>query len=39
MFYHSLAPQNQQLQQHQLYSPDYGLLQDLVPSFIHKQQP
>ncbi|KAG6785974.1 WRKY transcription factor 71 [Populus alba] len=39
MFYHSLAPQNQQLQQHQLYSADYGLLQDLVPSFIHKQQP
>ncbi|KAB5568425.1 hypothetical protein DKX38_002218 [Salix brachista] len=39
MFYHSLAPQNQQLQQHQLYAPDYGLLQDLVPSFIHKQHP
>ncbi|KAJ6335932.1 hypothetical protein OIU76_006942 [Salix suchowensis] len=39
MFYHSHAPQNQQLQQHQLYAPDYGLLQDLVPSFIHKQHP
>ncbi|CAK7346673.1 unnamed protein product [Dovyalis caffra] len=43
MFYQNPPPQHhhqhQQQQQHQLYAPDYGLLQDLVPSFIHKQQP
>ncbi|XP_011044779.1 PREDICTED: probable WRKY transcription factor 71 [Populus euphratica] len=35
IFYQTHDPQHQ----HQLYAPDYGLLQDLVPSFIHKKQP
>jgi len=35
IFYQNHDPQYQ----HQLYAPDYGLLQDLVPSFIHKKQP
>ncbi|OMP05916.1 DNA-binding WRKY [Corchorus olitorius] len=38
LFYQSLAPPNQQ-QQQQLQVPDYGLLQDLVSSFTHRQAP
>lgn len=34
MFYQNLDPR-----QHLLHAPDYGLLQDLVPSFMYKQQP
>ncbi|KAL5791712.1 hypothetical protein ACOSP7_000306 [Xanthoceras sorbifolium] len=34
MYYQTPAPQHQMGQ-----LPDYGLLQDLVPSFIHKQEP
>ncbi|OMO49660.1 DNA-binding WRKY [Corchorus capsularis] len=37
LFYQSLAPPNQQQQQLQV--PDYGLLQDLVSSFTHRQAP
>ncbi|GAV79258.1 WRKY domain-containing protein [Cephalotus follicularis] len=35
MYYQNLAQQQQQ----QLQVPDYGLLQDLVPSFLNKQGP
>uniref|UniRef100_A0A5B7BBH8 Putative WRKY DNA-binding protein 28 n=1 Tax=Davidia involucrata TaxID=16924 RepID=A0A5B7BBH8_DAVIN len=34
MYYQHFNPYQQQLQ-----LPDYGLLQDIVPSFIHKQEP
>lgn len=37
--FQSLAPHQQQQQQQQLQVPDYGLLQDLVSSFAHRQAP
>lgn len=35
MYYHNITPHHQQ----QFQLPDYGLLQDIVPSFIRKQEP